>query len=158
MSASEKESVLQTLDGTYRQFLRTVLAFVANMEREFIRQRTRAALERARREGRVSNIADRLGPEAGMAIVEEWRRGASLRAIGRAWGLSLYEVRRVLARYGGYRPTGQTCPRCFSRMRIVDRTLKHENGSYVLRVRMYCHNCGYEEDATGIEGRNGDSP
>ncbi len=149
VSASEKESALQSLDGTYRQFLRTVLAFVANMEREFIRQRTRAALERARREGRVSNVADRIGPEVAAAIVEEWRRGGSLRSIARSGGLSLYEVRRVLAKYGGYRPSGQTCPRCFSRMRVVDRALKHENGSYVLQVRMYCHNCGYEETGTG---------
>ena len=53
VSASEKEAALQNLDGVQRQFLRAVLAFVAAMEREFIRQRTKTAMERARARGAI---------------------------------------------------------------------------------------------------------
>ena len=145
VSASPSESILQNVDGAFRQFLRAVLGFVAHMEREFIRQRVRAALERARREGRVSNVAERLPPEARRAIAEEWRSGTPLREVARRWGLSLYEVRRVLAAEAGYRPSRITCPRCFSRMRVVDRTAKLVDGRYVVETRLRCDNCGYEE-------------
>jgi Site-specific recombinases, DNA invertase Pin homologs len=145
VSASEREQALQTVDGMYRQFLRAVLAFVATMEREFIRQRTKAALERAKAAGKISNIAERLPQEVVAKIVEMRAGGASLRDIGRAFGLSTYEVRRVLASAGAYRPTEYSCPRCFSRLKVVERTAKIQNGIYRVVERLYCPNCGYEE-------------
>jgi len=145
ISASPNEAMLQNLDGAFRQFLRAVLGFVAHMEREFIRQRVRAAMERARREGRLSNVLDRLPEEAKRAIAEEWASGTPLREVARRWGLSLYEVRRVLATYANYRPSKYTCPRCFSRMRTVERSAKLVDGRYVVVTRLHCPNCGYEE-------------
>ncbi|MEL9990791.1 MAG: recombinase family protein [Thermoproteus sp.] len=147
VSASEREQALQTLDGVYRQFLRAVLAFVATMEREFIRQRTKAALERAKAAGRIKNVAERLPPDVVEKIVQMRAAGASLREIGRAFGLSTYEVRRVLSAAGAYRPTDHTCPRCFSRLKVVERSVKIDGGVYKVVERLYCPNCGYEEVA-----------
>lgn len=144
VSASERESALQSLDGVYRQFLRAVLAFVAAMEREFIRQRTRAALERARAEGRIWSVADRRR-ELAEEAARMYSQGASLGEISRALGLSTYEVRRLLASLGLYRPTPETCPRCFSKMRVVERSVKLSNGRYTVAERLHCANCGYEE-------------
>ena len=149
VSASPSESILQNVDGAFRQFLRAVLGFIAHMEREFIRQRVRAALERARREGRISNVLDRVPQDARQLIVEEWRSGVPLREIARKWGLSLYEVRRVLAAEAGYRPSRTTCPRCFARMRVVERSAKLVDGRYVVETRLRCDNCGYEENQAG---------
>ncbi|ACB39813.1 recombinase family protein [Pyrobaculum neutrophilum] len=144
VSASEREQALQNLDGVYRQFLRAVLAFVATMEREFIRQRTKTALERARARGRIWNVAERRGDIA-KAVVDMYTSGASLRETARAFGLSLYEVRRILSEAGVYRPTAYSCPRCFSRLKVVERTAKVAGGRYTVTERLYCPNCGYEE-------------
>jgi len=145
VSASEREQALQSLDGVYRQFLRAVMAFVAHMEREFIRQRTKTALERLRREGKISNIAERY-PELVQAVAEYYRQTGSLRGTGRAFGLSEYAVRRILVAAGVYRPPKGTCPRCFSRLRLVEKSLKLKDGKYTVWERLYCPNCGYEEE------------
>lgn len=148
VSASEREQALQNLDGVYRQFLRAVLAFVATMEREFIRQRTKTALERARLQGKVWNVAEKRR-DLTQAVVEMYLSGASLRETARAFGLSLYEVRRILSNAGVYRPSPYTCPRCFSKMKVAERTAKISNGKYAVVERLYCYNCGYEEIREG---------
>lgn len=148
VSASEREQALQSLDGVYRQFLRAVLAFVATMEREFIRQRTKVALERARAVGKIWNVAEKRGDIA-QAVVDMYLSGASLRETARAFGLSLYEVRRILSAAGVYRPGPYTCPRCFSKMKVVERSAKVSNGRYTVVERLYCPNCGYEETREG---------
>jgi len=144
VSASEREQALQSMDGVYRQFLRAVLAFVAHMEREFIRQRTRAAMERLKREGKISNIAER-DPYLVEAVAEYYRQTGSIRGTGRAFGLSEYAVRRILEAAGLYRPKPYTCPRCFSRLKVVERNVKVADGKYAVVERLYCPNCGYEE-------------
>lgn len=149
VSASEKEQALQTVDGMYRQFLRAVLAFVAAMEREFIRQRTRAALERAKAAGRITNVAERIPPEIAAEVVRLRREGASLREIGKRFGLSTYEVRRILSAAGAYRPSAYTCPRCFSKLKVVEKTVKILDGVYKVVEKLYCPNCGYEEAREG---------
>jgi len=145
VSASEREQALQNLDGVYRQLVRTLLAFVAHMEREFIRQRTKTALERLRREGKISNIAER-DPELVQAVAEYYLQTGSLRGTGRAFGLSEYAVRRILVAAGVYRPGPYTCPRCFSRLRLAEKSLRMKDGQYKVLERLYCPNCGYEEE------------
>ncbi|MEM1927029.1 MAG: recombinase family protein, partial [Pyrobaculum sp.] len=145
VSASEKEAALQSLDGVYRQFLRAVLAFVAAMEREFIRQRTKTAMERARARGAIYNVAERR-VDLLHTVAEMYRSGHSLGEISRALGLSMYEVRRLLSHAGVYRPTPTTCPRCFSKMKLVERSVKIVDGRYVVTERLYCPNCGFEEN------------
>jgi DNA invertase Pin-like site-specific DNA recombinase len=145
ISASEREQALQSLDGVYRQFLRAVLAFVATMEREFTRQRTKAALERARAAGKLWNVAERVGEGVARRAAEMYLSGASLREVARAFGMSLYEVRRVLSAAGAYRPGEYTCPRCFSRLRVVERSVRLQPGRHAVVERLYCKNCGYDE-------------
>ncbi|MCG2864120.1 MAG: recombinase family protein [Vulcanisaeta sp.] len=143
VSASEKESVLQNLDGTYRQFLRTVLAFVASMEREFIRQRTKVAMERLRREGKLVSKVESLPADVINEIVRLYNEGLSQRAVADRLGVSLYVVRRVLSKYG--LRGAYTCPRCLHRMRVVDRALVQVDGRYAIKQILHCPNCGYEE-------------
>jgi DNA invertase Pin-like site-specific DNA recombinase len=146
VSTSEKESVLQNLDGSYRQFLRTVLAFVASMERDFTRQRTRIAMERLRAGGRLRTIVEDLPEETIDRILDLHGEGRSLRAIARETGLSLYVIRRVLSTRVG--ASVGTCPRCLHRMRTVDRTLVQVNGRYSIKEVLHCRNCGYESIVT----------
>ncbi|MEM1663399.1 MAG: recombinase family protein, partial [Pyrobaculum sp.] len=129
----------------YRQFLRAVLAFVAAMEREFIRQRTKTAMERARARGAIYNVAERR-VDLLHTVAEMYKTGHSLGEISRALGLSMYEVRRLLSHAGVYRPTPTTCPRCFSKMKLVERSVKIVDGRYVVTERLYCPNCGFEEN------------
>ena len=143
VSTSEKESVLQNLDGTYRQFLRTVLAFVASMEREFIRQRTKAAMERLRREGKIGSRVDSMPIELINEVVKLYSDGLSQRAIASKLGISLYAVRRILSKYG-YRGN-YTCPRCLHRMVIVDKALVQVDGRYAIKQLLHCPNCGDDE-------------
>jgi len=143
VSISEKEQVLQNLDGVYRQFIRAVLAFVAHMEREFIRQRTKAALERLKKEGKITNVVERY-PELVEEVAEYYRQSGSLRETARAFELSEYAVRRLLVAAGAYKPPRGTCPRCFSKMKLVSRDYQLVGGGMVLRTRWTCPNCGYE--------------
>jgi len=143
VSASERENVLLYFDGVYRQFLRAVLAFVAHLELEFTRARTKVGLARARVRGKVSNIAERR-PDLVKAVAEYYTRSGSLRETARTFGLSLYEVRRLLVAAGVYKPPEGTCPRCFAKLRVVDRGVKIEEGKYVVVERLRCSNCGYE--------------
>nr|KJR71466.1 MAG: resolvase [Vulcanisaeta sp. AZ3] len=143
VSASEKESILQNMDGAYRQFLRTVLAFVASMEREFIRQRTKTAMARLRALGKIKSRADSLPESVANEIVKLYREGLSQRAIAERLGLSVYMVKRVLS-MKGFRPI-YTCPRCLHKMRVVDMGLDQVAGVYVVKQILYCPHCGYEE-------------
>nr|KJR71458.1 MAG: resolvase [Vulcanisaeta sp. AZ3] len=143
VSTSEKESILQNMDGTYRQFLRTVLAFVASMEREFIRQRTKTAMARLRAMGEIKSKADSLPDVTVNVILKLYKEGWSYRAIAKKLGLSTYVVRRVLSEKG-FR-SKYTCPRCLHRMRVVDMGLDQVAGVYVVKQILYCPYCGYEE-------------
>jgi DNA invertase Pin-like site-specific DNA recombinase len=144
VSASENEQALQNLDGIYRQFLRTVLAFVAAMEREFIRQRVKAAMARLKSEGKINNIAER-EPQLAEEAAKLYRGGASLGEIARALKVSTWSVRRLLAEKGLYSPPPGICPRCFSKMKVVEKTAKVVDGKYVVETKYYCRKCGYEE-------------
>ncbi|MFB6470775.1 MAG: recombinase family protein [Vulcanisaeta sp. AZ3] len=143
VSTSERESILQNLDGAYRQFLRTVLAFVASMEREFIRQRTKAAMDRLRASGRIRSKADSLPESIINDVVKLYSEGLSQRAIAERLGLSTYVVRRILSERG-FRSI-YTCPRCMHRMRVVDKALVQVDGRYAIKQTLHCPNCGYEE-------------
>ncbi|MEM0467907.1 MAG: recombinase family protein [Pyrobaculum sp.] len=141
VSTSEREAALQTLDITHRTFLRAVLAFVATLEREFIRQRTKTALERAKSQGKIKSILDEK-PDLIPKAVEMYKNGHSLSEIAKELKISVYAVRRLLSAGGIYRPTPETCPRCFRKMIIEDRRIE---GGFI-KVRLYCPGCGYVEE------------
>ncbi len=131
VSVSPREQFLSTLDRTVRRFVLAALGFAVEMERELIRQRTKSAMERWRREVDEAT-ADK--------IAEMYRAGNGIRAISSALGISTYLVRRTLAERGLIRPPEGTCPRCFSRMRLVDSAVR---GERVVK-RYYCPHCGNE--------------
>jgi DNA invertase Pin-like site-specific DNA recombinase len=120
-----------------------VLAFVASMEREFIRQRTKVAMERLRREGKLVSKVESLPADVINEIVRLYNEGLSQRAVADRLGVSLYVVRRVLSKYG--LRGAYTCPRCLHRMRVVDRALVQVDGRYAIKQILHCPNCGYEE-------------
>ncbi|MFN7105496.1 MAG: recombinase family protein [Pyrobaculum sp.] len=147
VSTGEKEQILQTLDETYREFLRAALAFAAAMEREFIRQRTRAARERLKAEGKLQNDLDRAlkrDPQVVEKAAALYRQGATLGEIAKTLGLSKYGVKKALAKAGLYRPTPHTCPICFSRMTPAGSSIKIENRIKIIEI-LRCKKCGYEE-------------
>ncbi|MFN3805232.1 MAG: recombinase family protein [Pyrobaculum sp.] len=144
ISASEREAALQNTDGLYRQVLRAMTALFAAMEREFIRQRTKAAMERLKRDGRIKNVAE-ARPELVSKAVEMYNQGATLGEIARSLGVSKYAVLRFLSEAGVYKPRGGVCPRCFSKMKIIETSVKIESGAYVVIEKLYCKKCGFEE-------------
>ncbi|MFN3805176.1 MAG: recombinase family protein [Pyrobaculum sp.] len=147
VSTSEREQILQTLDEAYREFLRATLAFAAAMEREFIRQRTKAARERLRAEGKLQNNLDRAlkrDPQVVEKAAALYRQGATLGEIARALGLSKYGVKKALAKAGLYRPTPHTCPNCFSRMTPAGGAVRVEDRIKIVET-IRCRKCGYEE-------------
>ena len=93
---SVREGWLDT-SGPVRPLLVAIFGWVAEQERARLIERTRAGIERARREGR------RIGrpcvsPLLVAAAVAEVERGASIRAAARAAGVSERTLRRSLRR------------------------------------------------------------
>ncbi|RUM30187.1 MAG: recombinase family protein [Aquifex sp.] len=147
VSASPKEAILQTTDGAIRRFLLAVFAFVAHMEREFIRMRTRAALQKAKQEGKIRSIVDEIDENVKMMIIQDRLSGMSLRKIAQKYGISLYAVRRILTEKG-LSDNHYSCPRCFARLKVVERSIRPIGNSYVIVTRLRCDNCGYEKEET----------
>ncbi len=146
VSASEKEAAIFQMDTAMRQFLRSILAFVAHMEREFIRQRTRAALERARREGRLRYKWRQLLDSHGLEIGHAYTNGVSMTKLAEQYGVSIGVIKRVLTRLGLYNAPPHICPRCFARMEVTSRDFRLDRR--VLVESWYCHNCGHETHLT----------
>jgi len=132
VSVSSAESVLNTLDPNYRQFVRSVLAFVAQMERELIRQRTKAAMEKFRKDVEEEDVKK---------IVELYKQGHGIYYISKQLGISQYLVRRALLKANITCVEEGICPRCFAKMqrRAVTYTPKG------IKTVWYCPHCGYEE-------------
>ncbi len=144
LSTSEREQFLSSLEGIHRQFLRTLLAYVATMEREFIRQRTKTAMARVKAEGKITNASER-NRDIANDIVEYYKKSGSIRETAKRFGLSVYSVLRILTDKGVYKPAHGVCPRCFSKMSVEERTIREEGGKLMLIERWYCKKCGYEE-------------
>lgn len=88
-----KETDLTTAAG---KLLLTMLAAVAEMERDLIRERTRAGLERAKAEGKVLGRKPVTTQEKREQIRERLRAGESITEVARALGVSrgtIYNVR-----------------------------------------------------------------
>lgn len=132
VSVSPAESFLNTLDPNYRQFIRSVFAFVAQMEREMIRQRTKAAMEKFRK-----NVDD----EVAEKVKELYEQGHGIYYIAKKLNISHSMVRRALLKSGSLKLDEGTCPRCFAKMTRKAVTYTQSG----VRTVWYCHHCGYEE-------------
>ncbi len=133
----------------YRNMLRILLATFSEIEREFIRRRTRDAMKRLQQEGKISNIVTKLlkeNKELLDTICTEYSRGVPKYRIAKKYGLSYYAIERILREYCNVRVSKVTCPRCQHLMNIERREVMLENDRVIVRVVYYCKNCGYVQE------------
>lgn len=74
----------------------TMLAAVAEMERDLLIERTRAGLERARAEGKTLGRPSKTTPKARSAMVEAHQGGATISALARLYGVSRATVLSIV--------------------------------------------------------------
>ncbi len=70
------------------KLLLSMLAAVAEMERDLLIERTQAGLLRAKAEGKKLGRPSRIVPEARKAIIEKKNSGTSISALAREYGVS----------------------------------------------------------------------
>ena len=140
LSTSPKESFMNELQNPFRSFLLSIFEFVAHMEREFIRQRTKAALER-KLQNRVPKWKELLHSH-GVEIARLYESNVSMRDIARKYGVSLTVIRKVLHEMGYLQLPGDRCPRCLHSLVVADRAIDMTNKT--IKVTLRCPNCGFE--------------
>ncbi len=130
----------------YRNVLRVLLATFAEIERELIRRRTRDAMKRLKKEGKIVNIVERLAksnPEVLEMICRDFESGIPKYRISKKFKLTMYAVERILREYCGYSNDERICPRCMHFMNIEKRDVNIEDGRVIIRIVYYCKKCGY---------------
>lgn len=70
------------------KLLLSMLAAVAEMERDLLIERTQAGLSRAKAEGKKLGRPSKIAPEARRAIIEKKNNGTSVSALAREYGVS----------------------------------------------------------------------
>jgi len=70
------------------KLLLSMLAAVAEMERDLLIERTQAGLSRAKAEGKKLGRPSKIAPEARRSIIEKNMRGTSVSALAREYGVS----------------------------------------------------------------------
>jgi len=95
---SVREEWLQSLDPKIRSLVITILGWAAEMEREFIRQRTREALERLRAMGKRVGRPPKWDEAKRRKIIDLVRRGLSLREACQLVGVGYRTAQRYLSR------------------------------------------------------------
>jgi DNA invertase Pin-like site-specific DNA recombinase len=77
--ASVREEWLENVDPKVRQLIITILGWAAEMEREFIRERTREALARLKAEGKRVGRPSKWSDQTRWRIIDLVRRGLTLK-------------------------------------------------------------------------------
>ena len=80
------------------KLLLTMLAAVAEMERDLLVERTQAGLKRAKAEGKVLGRPSKTSPEQRRAILDELDRGESVSAMARLYGISRANIIGIRSR------------------------------------------------------------
>jgi DNA invertase Pin-like site-specific DNA recombinase len=75
----------------------TMLAAVAEMERDLLVERTQSGLARAKAEGKTLGRPSRTTPEQRVTIAKQHKAGESISALAREHGLSRASVMRIVA-------------------------------------------------------------
>ncbi len=83
------------------KLLLTMLAAVAEMERDLLVERTQAGLQRAKAEGKILGRPSKTSPEQRKAILDELARGESVSAMARLYGVSRANIIGIRAREMG---------------------------------------------------------
>lgn len=78
------------------KLLLSMLAAVAEMERDLLIERTQSGLSRAKAEGKTLGRPSKIAPEARRAILTKWSSGTTISALAREYGVSRATVAKVL--------------------------------------------------------------
>ena len=95
---SVREEWLNNLDPKIRPLVVSVLSWAAEMEREFIRERTREALARLKAQGKHIGRKPKWTPEIRARLIDLVRRGISLKDACKLVGIGYTTAVRHLAR------------------------------------------------------------
>jgi DNA invertase Pin-like site-specific DNA recombinase len=95
---SVREEWLQDVDSRVRQLIISVLGWAAEMEREFIRERTREALARLKAQGKPVGRPPKWSEAARRRIVDLVRRGLTLKEACQLVGVGYRTAQRYLSK------------------------------------------------------------
>jgi DNA invertase Pin-like site-specific DNA recombinase len=99
---SIREEWLTSVDPKVRDLLVAVLGWAGEMEREFIRERTREALRRLRAEGKRLGRPPKWNPQVKARIIDLVKRGLTLREAVKLVGIGYRTAVRYLSRDPDY--------------------------------------------------------
>jgi len=103
LSVSEKEQFMNIQEGSIRNLILSILAWVADREREVLRERTKEGMRRAKAEGkRISRSRIELTAKQIRKIKQYREMGLNLSAIAKLIGVSVSTLRRRLIELGMY--------------------------------------------------------
>jgi len=95
---SVKEGLDSTRDEMQFKIMTTLIALFADLERQFIRQRTKEGLERARKDGKKLGRPPAIKDEDIPVLIKLYEKGMTRKEIARALKVSEATVSRVLKR------------------------------------------------------------
>ena len=103
LSVSEKEQFMNIQDRGIRNLILSILAWVADREREVLRERTKEGMRRAKAEGKhISRPRIELTQKQIRKIKQYQKLGLNLSAIAKLIGVSYSTLRRRLIELGMY--------------------------------------------------------
>ena len=95
---SVREEWLQSVDPRVRQLIISILGWAAEMEREFIRERTREAIARLKAQGKHVGRPPKWSEATRRRIIDLVRRGLTLREACQLAGVGYRTAQRYLSR------------------------------------------------------------
>jgi len=95
---SVREEWLQNVDPKVRQLIISVLGWAAEMEREFIRERTREAVARLKAQGKAVGRPPKWSEATRRRIIDLVRRGLTLKEACQLVGVGYRTAQRYLSR------------------------------------------------------------
>jgi Site-specific recombinases, DNA invertase Pin homologs len=99
---SVREEWLQNVDPRVRQLIISVLGWAAEMEREFIRERTREALARLKAQGKLVGRPPKWSEQTRRRIIDLVRRGLTLREACKLVGVGYTTALKHLSKDSEY--------------------------------------------------------
>jgi DNA invertase Pin-like site-specific DNA recombinase len=95
---SVREEWLQDVDSRVRQLIVSILGWAAEMEREFIRERTREAIARLKAQGKHVGRPPKWSEQIRRRIIDLVRRGLTLREACQLVGIGYRTAQRYLSK------------------------------------------------------------
>ncbi len=95
---SVREEWLQDVDSRVRQLIISILGWAAEMEREFIRERTREAIARLKAQGKHVGMPPKWSEQTRRRIIDLVKRGFTLKEACQLVGAGYKTAQRYLSR------------------------------------------------------------